>query len=237
MSLTPGVGDRPSPHLAHGAHGSVLVINSGSSSLKYQLVNPVGGEAIASGLVERIGEPDGVAKHTFAGNTTRRTGPVTDHGEALRTALALFEEAGPDLAQAQVVAVGHRVVHGGSRFSAPAVVDDDVQHAIADLSPLAPLHNPANLRGIEVARSLLPDVPHVAVFDTAFFQTLPGGVDLRPGPGGRREARDPPVRLPRHVAPVRLGQGGARPRPAAGGPEPDRAAPGQRRVGVGGPRR
>jgi acetate kinase len=173
MSLGPGVGDRPSPHSAHGAHGSVLVINSGSSSLKYQLVNPVGGEAIASGTVERIGEADGVLRHTFAGNETRRTGRIADHGEALRTALDLFREVGPDLAEAQVVAVGHRVVHGGARFSAPAVVDDDVLRAIAALSPLAPLHNPANLRGIEVARTLLPDVPHVVVFDTAFFHTLP----------------------------------------------------------------
>ena len=160
-------------HGGHGAHGSVLVINSGSSSLKYQLVDPVRGESIASGLVERIGEADGVVRHTVAGSTTRRTGPVADHGEALRTALDLFREVGPDLAEAQVVAVGHRVVHGGSRFSAPAVVDDDVLRAIADLSPLAPLHNPANVRGIEVARALLPDVPHVVVFDTAFFSTLP----------------------------------------------------------------
>ena len=173
MSPVPGVGDRPSPHSALGAHGSVLVINSGSSSLKYQLVNPVGGEAIASGLVERIGEQDGVVRHTFAGNTTRRTGRIADHGDALRTALDLFGEVGPDLAEAHVVAVGHRVVHGGSRFSEPTVVDDDVLRAIADLSPLAPLHNPANLRGIEVARTLLPDVPHVVVFDTAFFHTLP----------------------------------------------------------------
>jgi acetate kinase len=173
MSLPPGVGDRPSPHSAIGAHGSVLVINSGSSSLKYQLVNPVGGESIASGTVERIGESDGIVRHTFAGNTTRRTGRVADHGDALRTALDLFGEAGPNLGEAQVVAVGHRVVHGGSLFSAPAIVDDDVLHAIADLAPLAPLHNPANLRGIEVARALLADVPHVVVFDTAFFQTLP----------------------------------------------------------------
>ncbi len=77
MSLTPGIGDRPSPHSASGAHGSVLVINSGSSSLKYQLVDPVGGEAIASGLVERIGEADGRVRHTYAGST-ERTGPIAD---------------------------------------------------------------------------------------------------------------------------------------------------------------
>ncbi|MBX9246018.1 acetate kinase [Actinotalea ferrariae] len=173
MNPVPGVGDRPSTHSAFGAHGSVLVINSGSSSVKYQLVNPVGGEAIASGLVERIGESDSYVRHTFAGNRTERTGPVADHGAALRAVLALFDEVGPDLGEAQVVAVGHRVVHGGAVFAEPALVDDDVVHAIEEISPLAPLHNPANVRGIQVARELLPDVPHVAVFDTAFFQTLP----------------------------------------------------------------
>ena len=152
---------------------TVLVVNSGSSSLKYQLVDPLGGESLASGLVERIGESEGSIRHTAGGTTTRRTDRIGDHGDALRAALELFGEVGPDLADAHVVAVGHRVVHGGSQFSAPTVVDDDVVRAIADLSPLAPLHNPANVRGIEVARTLLPDVPHVVVFDTAFFHTLP----------------------------------------------------------------
>ncbi|ACQ81293.1 acetate kinase [Beutenbergia cavernae DSM 12333] len=162
------------PHTAFGAHDAVLVLNSGSSSLKYQLVNPSGGEAVASGIVERIGEGSSSdIRHTFAGNTTSRAEPVADHGEALRAVLGLFDEVGPRLAEAGVVAVGHRVVHGGTRFSRPTVVDDDVEHAIDSLAPLAPLHNPANLRGIEVARELLPDVPHVAVFDTAFFHTLP----------------------------------------------------------------
>ena len=164
---------RPDPHSAFGAHGSVLVVNSGSSSIKYQLVNPVGGEAIAAGIVERIGEITGSARHTFGGNTTRREGAVRDHGAGMRTILGLFDEIGPDLTDAHVVAVGHRVVHGGEVFSGPALVDDDVLAQIDALSPLAPLHNPANLTGIRVARELLPDVPHVVVFDTAFFQTLP----------------------------------------------------------------
>ncbi|GII98642.1 acetate kinase [Sediminihabitans luteus] len=157
-----------------GTHGSVLVLNSGSSSLKYQLVHPVGGEAIASGLVERIGESgNGRVKHTFAGNTTVREVPIADHGEALRLALGIFDEIGPSLDDAHVQAVGHRVVHGGAVFSAPVVVDDAVVRQVRDLAPLAPLHNPANATGIEVARELMPDVPHVAVFDTAFFATLP----------------------------------------------------------------
>jgi len=136
-----------------GSSPRVLVVNSGSSSLKYQLVEPVTGRAVTSGLVERIGEPGGVA----------------DHGEALRAAL---DALGP-LDEAGIVAVGHRVVHGGPDFGAPVLVDDDVVAKIHALVPLAPLHNPANVRGIEVARELLPDVPHVVVFDTAFFHTLP----------------------------------------------------------------
>jgi acetate kinase len=155
------------------AHGSVLVINSGSSSVKYQLVDPVGGEAIASGLVERIGESEGRVTHTVAGEKTQRTTVVPDHGAALRLALDLFEELGPNLDEAGVVAVGHRVVQGGSKFSGPVVIDDAVVQDITDLIPLAPLHNPGHVRGIEVARALLPDVPHVAIFDTAFFQSLP----------------------------------------------------------------
>ncbi|GAA4830876.1 acetate kinase [Luteimicrobium xylanilyticum] len=172
MSILPE-SERPNPYSAYGAHGSVLVLNSGSSSLKYQLVNPVGGEAIASGVVERIGESSSPVKHVFGGNTTRREEKVADHGEALRLALGLFAELGPDLEKAGVHAVGHRVVHGGSVFSQPVLIDDDVVAKIRDLSPLAPLHNPANATGIEVARDLMGDVPHVAVFDTAFFQALP----------------------------------------------------------------
>jgi acetate kinase len=165
--------ERPNPYSAYGAHGSVLVLNSGSSSLKYQLVNPVGGEAIAAGIVERIGESSGLVRHTYGGNTTEREQEVSDHATALRLALDLFEQVGPRLADAGIYAVGHRVVHGGERFTAPVVIDDDVVAAIHALVPLAPLHNPANVQGIEVARELLADVPHVAVFDTAFFQALP----------------------------------------------------------------
>jgi len=165
--------ERPNPYSAYGAHGSVLVLNSGSSSLKYQLVNPVGGEAIAKGTIERIGESSGIVTHKFAGNTTSREQVIADHGAALRVALSLFDDVGPQLDHAGIFAVGHRVVHGGELFSAPVVVDDSVVAKIHDLVPLAPLHNPANVQGIEVARELLPDVPHVAVFDTAFFQALP----------------------------------------------------------------
>ncbi|RPF22798.1 acetate/propionate family kinase [Myceligenerans xiligouense] len=151
---------------------TVLVLNSGSSSLKYQLVVPGSGEVLAGGVVERIGEEAGRITHEVAGQEVVREQTVADHGAALRLVLDLFEEAGPSLREAGIVAVGHRVVHGGTSFSAPVVVDDDVVAAVRALVPLAPLHNPGNVTGIEVARELL-DVPHVAVFDTAFFADLP----------------------------------------------------------------
>lgn len=127
----------------------VLVLNCGSSSVKYRLVE--GDTTIAQGLVERIGEAGG---------------PVADHDSALRHVLS-----GLDLGS--LTAIGHRVVHGGTRFSAPTRIDERVVAAISELIPLAPLHNPANLTGIEAARRLLPDIPQVAVFDTAFHTTMP----------------------------------------------------------------
>ena len=152
---------------------TVLVINSGSSSIKYQLVDPDSGASLASGLVERIGEETGAITHKYDGGRFELVEPVPDHGFGLAEVLRIFAEQGPDLDEANIVAVGHRVVQGGHYFSGPALVDDDVVAKIEELVPLGPLHNPAHLKGIEVARRLLPDVPHVTVFDTAFFQNLP----------------------------------------------------------------
>ncbi|MFD2026472.1 acetate/propionate family kinase [Promicromonospora aerolata] len=155
---------------------TVLVLNSGSSSLKYQLVDPASGRSVAGGIVERIGEPTGSATHQSGESETGETvrdARVPDHGAALRLVLDLFDEAGPSLADAGITAVGHRVVHGGAVFTEPTLVDDDVVAAVRDLIPLAPLHNPAAVEGIEVARELLAHLPHVAVFDTAFFAPLP----------------------------------------------------------------
>lgn len=151
---------------------TVLVINSGSSSIKYQLVDPESGEAIAVGLVEQIGEESSHIKHTYKGEKHEYDQPIADHGEGLRFVLDLFENIGPKLADAHIEAVGHRVVQGGNHFDGPALVTQEVRDLIEELAPLAPLHNPAHLRGIDVARELL-DVPHVVVFDTAFFQSLP----------------------------------------------------------------
>lgn len=151
----------------------VLVLNTGSSSLKYSLVDAASGDASGSGLVERIGEPHGTLTHHGPDGDHRTDRPFADHEDALRAMLEAFETHGPPLVDGALQAVGHRVVHGGARFSSPVLVDDDVVGAVTDLVPLAPLHNPANLAGIATARTLFPDLPHVAVFDTAFHQTLP----------------------------------------------------------------
>jgi acetate kinase len=151
----------------------VLVINAGSSSLKYSLVDSASGAAAATGLVEQIGEERSHHVHHGPKGEWDEDQPIANHEAALEAAVQAFETQGPALADVDIVAVGHRVVHGGDRFAAPALVDDSLIAAVKELVPLAPLHNPANLEGIKVARRLLPDLPHVAVFDTAFHQTLP----------------------------------------------------------------
>lgn len=151
---------------------SILVVNSGSSSVKFQLVEPGSGESIAGGLVERIGESDGRVELDYRGESLERTQHIDDHGAGLALAFEMLADAGVDLGSS-VTAVGHRVVHGGTVFYRPTIIDDGVVQQISDLSSLAPLHNPPNLLGIEVARAQLPNVPHVAVFDTAFFHSLP----------------------------------------------------------------
>lgn len=168
----------------------VLVINSGSSSFKYRLIDPDrrfgdGGRVLASGLVERIGQEAGhtsheVFVHAAPGEATvaatrmeyERDVAIADHTEGFRMMLDAFSEAGPSLEEHAPVVVGHRVVHGGDRFVEASVIDDAVEREIADLVPLAPLHNPGALQGIRAAREAFAGVPHVAVFDTAFHQTL-----------------------------------------------------------------
>ncbi len=135
---------------------TVLVVNSGSSSLKYAVVDPDSGNMVADGIVERIGD-----------------GPVADHAAALRVAFDQMVESGQRLSTLNFVAVGHRVVHGGPDFYEPTLVDDRLIARLEELAPLAPLHNPPAVLGIRVARDLLPDLPHIAVFDTAFFHDLP----------------------------------------------------------------
>jgi acetate kinase len=153
--------------------GTVLVLNSGSSSLKYQLVEPESGTSVFDGIVERIGEDTSGAKLRLGEAKFEREGRVADHEAALRLAFDLVAEAGKNLDELGLVAVGHRVVHGGPNLYRPTIVDDKLVAELTDLAPLAPLHNPPAVLGIEVARKVLPDLPHVAVFDTAFFHDLP----------------------------------------------------------------
>jgi acetate kinase len=129
----------------------IFVVNTGSSSIKYQLIDLESERSLASGLLERIGEPGS---------------EYPDHETGLRSVLGRLDPA------IRITAVGHRVVHGGDRFTAPTLLDDAATEAIDQLSVLAPLHNPANVAGIRAAMAALPDVPHVAVFDTAFHATL-----------------------------------------------------------------
>ncbi|WP_104102632.1 acetate/propionate family kinase [Arthrobacter sp. 08Y14] len=131
----------------------VLVINSGSSSLKYQVRDTATGELLVKGIIDRIGEE-----------------AVPDHGAALEELARRLPEA---LGGREVDAVGHRVVHGGERFSEPVLIDNEIVRSIERLSPLAPLHNPASARGIRAVHDKWPDTPQVAVFDTAFHRTLP----------------------------------------------------------------
>ncbi|GAA5207971.1 acetate kinase [Streptomyces thinghirensis] len=152
----------------------VLVLNSGSSSVKYQLLDMRGGDRLAVGLVERIGEETARLKHTPVGGESREwSGSVPDHDAALKALAAELAKDGLGLDSPELAAIGHRVVHGGKRFTEPTVVDDAVLAEIERLIPVAPLHNPANLTGIRTARTLRPDLPQVAVFDTAFHTTMP----------------------------------------------------------------
>lgn len=152
---------------------SVLVINCGSSSVKYQLIDPRNEQVLATGLAERIGEDTGALTHRVADHREERQLTLGDHDAAMAAIADAFTRWGPALADAGVVAVGHRVVQGGADFHQATIIDSAVETAIADLQDLAPLHNPPALAGIRAARRLLPDVAHVAVFDTAFFTGLP----------------------------------------------------------------
>ncbi len=158
----------------------ILVINSGSSSIKFQLLDMQDESVLASGLVERIGEAEGLIKCTLRPGTDRETSiknaeAVPDHTTGMRLAVDLLtdKEQGVIADRSEIGAVGHRVVHGGEDFHRPTVIDGAVMAAIEKNIPLAPLHNPANIDGIRVARELFAEVPQVAVFDTAFHQTIP----------------------------------------------------------------
>ena len=153
----------------------VLVINAGSSSLKYQLINTTNNDVIAKGLCERIGIEGSKLTHKPAGKEeTVIEQPMANHADAIKLVIAalLDEKHGVIKSMDEIGAVGHRVVHGGEYFNKSVIIDDSVKKAIEACSELAPLHNPANLTGIKACEEVMPGVPQVAVFDTAFHQTM-----------------------------------------------------------------
>ena len=155
---------------------NILVINCGSSSLKYQLINSESEEVLAKGLCERIGIDGSCITHQSKGGEKVKTEiAMPTHTQAVAAVIEKLtdEKVGVVKSLAEIDAVGHRIVHGGEKFASSVVIDAEVMKAIEDCNDLAPLHNPANLIGINSCKEIMPDVPMVAVFDTAFHQTMP----------------------------------------------------------------
>ena len=155
---------------------NILVINCGSSSLKFQLINSDSEQCIAKGLCERIGIDGSMITYTPAGGEKEKTvTPMPDHTEAIRLVLEALtnEKTGVVKSLDEIGAVGHRVVHGGEKFAESVILTDEVLAAVEECNDLAPLHNPANLIGIDACKKLMPNTPMVGVFDTAFHQTMP----------------------------------------------------------------
>lgn len=154
----------------------ILVLNCGSSSLKYKLFGNTRGEALAWGQADRIGQADGRFQHEVAGRSASQgERPLRDHREAIETLLRQLLDEGQGVLKdvREFSGIGHRVVHGGEHFKASMIIDEKIRTILEDTKKLAPLHNPSNLAGIDVCSDLLPGVPQVAVFDTAFHQTMP----------------------------------------------------------------
>ena len=153
---------------------NVLVINAGSSSLKYQLMNPETGDVAAKGLCERIGI-DGRLTHKVANKKIEKEIPMPTHGEAIAAVMAALLDAEHGVIKSvnEIDAVGHRVLHGGMKFSDSCIINDTVLATIEECTPLGPLHIPANLLGIRACQDAMPGTPNVAVFDTAFHMTMP----------------------------------------------------------------
>jgi acetate kinase len=158
----------------------ILVINTGSSSIKYQLFDMDQDQVLATGTVEKIGEPASIMTHQrrLADGQFQKTaleGRIANHQEGFQHNVSFLSDPKHRVVrdESEIAAVGHRVVHGGEAFHAPVVIDEKVMAAIRENIPLAPLHNPANLTGIKLTKGIFPDIPQVAVFDTAFHQTIP----------------------------------------------------------------
>ncbi|WP_299099894.1 acetate/propionate family kinase [uncultured Winogradskyella sp.] len=154
---------------------NILVINSGSSSIKFQLIQMPSKTLICSGLVERIGEKDAILNYKTDIVNLKKTHPIKNHNDGLTRVVNLLLDVDKGVIKNtdEIAIVGHRVVHGGNSFSNTTLITEDVKGQIGEFAALAPLHNPNNLIGIEVAEALFPNAKQAAIFDTAFFQTLP----------------------------------------------------------------
>lgn len=150
----------------------ILLLNCGSSSIKYQMIDAETEAVMAVGLVQKVGDAgNGTIDHEVGDQEFHAEQHFADHTGALEAVVKMFDDHGPAIADA--IAVGHRTVHGGTAFNKTTVIDDDVIQKLVDLSGLAPLHNPPGIAGIKAAQKVLPEVPHVGIFDTAFFAELP----------------------------------------------------------------
>ncbi|WP_430784772.1 acetate kinase [Virgibacillus flavescens] len=150
----------------------ILAINAGSSSLKFQLIQMPEEKILSKGLVERIGLPDSVFSIEVNDKKDKTIGEISDHEDAVKQLMEKLTSSGIIESLDDIQAIGHRVVHGGERFTDSVIINDEVMKEIEEVSELAPLHNPANLTGIRAFQEILPEVPMVAVFDTAFHQTM-----------------------------------------------------------------
>ena len=160
---------------AAGAGGLVLVLNSGSSSVKFAVLTPETGDRVLGGLAERVGTPEAVLRiRRYSGDAVEESVPEGSYQAVISRVLGHLADIGAQgPGQARLIGAGHRVVHGGDRFGASVLVDDEVIAGIRSFAPLAPLQNPADLAGIEAVSAVRPELPQVAVFDTAFHQTMP----------------------------------------------------------------
>jgi acetate kinase len=150
----------------------LLVLNSGSSTIKFEAFEPSSMASLGQGVIERIGEAEGRIKTSVGKDRVEKNATIANHARALEIVFDVVEQS-PDLAGSDLQAVGHRVVHGGDVFSAPVLIDQAVLQEIRAAIPLAPLHNPGAIAGIEAVSALKPEIPQAAVFDTAFHQTMP----------------------------------------------------------------
>ena len=153
----------------------ILVLNSGSSSLKYQVIDMETEETLASGYYERIGSDKAFLTHKVNGEKIKIENPAQDHAEALKVVMAQLTNSEYGIIESldEIEAIGHRMVHGGEKFNSSVLINDDVLAAVEECVPLAPLHNPAGILGVKACQKEMPGKPNVGVFDTAFHQTLP----------------------------------------------------------------